>query len=574
MADTYARNRFGHRLTRRGVLKGLGGAGLLAAGAACAAPVAQTPPSTAAPAAPTAPAASAPTTAAAPAVTPSPQAKRGGVLRNANSTNWAHLDPHQSNATGLTGYAIGVAYGRLLKLKLKDVQLPAFIPTGDAAESWEQPDDLTYIFKLRPNAKWQNVAPVNGRALTAEDVTYSYDRQRTPGFPNASVLDAIAKAEATDKSTVKITLKQPSADFLLSLASPYSVIVAREVVDLKGDLKEGPMIGTGPFIADKIDPQGTSVFRRNLDYFLPGQPYLDGYQFILVPDMETQKAAFRSGSIEYVPPGSVQPGDVDLYKRSIPNLIVQNVKALGSGAEIGFKMDRPPFNDLRVRQAVLKALDRDAIAQTVWGGGWQSVGLVLPSIEWAMPEADLKRLYQRDLDGARQLLKAAGFENGLDFNLTVAGPGVFTTAAELLVAQWKEANVRATLKVFDTATYTSQVHQKGDFEAYFGIFIPFSSLDSNLLSKYHSKGSINVTKINDPKLDQMIERQSTLGRNPDERKKVALDIQRQIAEQVYVQFLLTYDSPVVLQPYVRDYFAGYGAINFEVERLVQVWLDK
>ncbi|MEI4878468.1 ABC transporter substrate-binding protein, partial [Klebsiella pneumoniae] len=76
--------------------------------------------------------------------------------------------------------------------------------------------------------KWQNIPPVNGRALTADDVIYSYDRQRTKGYPNASILDSIAKMEAVDKATVKITTTAVAADFLLSLASPYSVLVARE----------------------------------------------------------------------------------------------------------------------------------------------------------------------------------------------------------------------------------------------------------------------------------------------------------------------------------------------------------
>src|SRR5438477_414925 len=109
-------------------------------------------------------------------------------------------------------------------------------------------------------------------------------RQRTKGYPNASILDAVSKVEAVDKSTVKITLNASSADFPLSIAAPQSLIVAREAVDLHGDLKDGPLIGTGAFIVDKTDPTGTSILRRNPDYFLPGLPYVDTYEYTVIQD--------------------------------------------------------------------------------------------------------------------------------------------------------------------------------------------------------------------------------------------------------------------------------------------------
>src|SRR5581483_2814947 len=99
--------------------------------------------------------------------------KRGGTFRWGSSTLFDHLDPHQTTASATFGFAVGVCWSRLLKFKIRDVELPAFIPTGDLAESWEQPDDLTYIFKLRRNARWQNIPPASGRPVTAEDIVYS-----------------------------------------------------------------------------------------------------------------------------------------------------------------------------------------------------------------------------------------------------------------------------------------------------------------------------------------------------------------------------------------------------------------
>jgi peptide/nickel transport system substrate-binding protein len=554
----------------------MGGSGLLLAGVGCA-----TTPGT-----PTAVVASAPTaaagaglpTAAVPIATPSPAPppqKRGGTLHSSTSNSWPDLDPHQTSNSSVFGLGIGVYSSRLLKFRLQGVQLPAFIPTGDAAESWEQPDDVTYIFKLRANAKWQNIPPVNGRPLVAEDIVYSFGRQRTAGFPNASILDGLAKIEAVDRATVKLTTSAPAADFLINVAAPYSLIVAKEAVDLKGDLKEGPLVGTGPFIVESTDPRGTSVARRNPDYFIPGQPFIDGYEYIVIPDAQTRSSAFRAGTIDFLLHGSVSVDEAATLKRANPAFNVLMVKGLGSGTDFGLKLDRPPFNDLRVRRAVYKAIDPRTIIDTAYGSGWMSVGFAMPSVEWALPQDEIAGLYKRDLPGARQLLKEAGMENGFDFTFSVhnINPS-YVSAGELIVAQLKEANIRATTKPVDAATYSGQVQGRGDFEAFLGSSNGAPSADAALSGQYHSKGSRNITKVNDPKLDQMIERQSTLGRNPDERKKALLEIQRYILDQAYLHQIQSFESPTVVQPYLRDYFPGFGSLQTEPDKWSIVWLDK
>ena len=116
---------------------------------------------------------------------------------------------------------------------------------GDVAEKWDLADERTYVFKLRANVKFHNIKPVNGRALTAEDVKYSFERQvalrTTAGF-----LPAIEKIEVVDSLTLRITLPKPDADFIATLATPQNLVLAREAVESapSGDLKEGPTIGT------------------------------------------------------------------------------------------------------------------------------------------------------------------------------------------------------------------------------------------------------------------------------------------------------------------------------------------
>src|SRR5207237_7194765 len=131
-----------------------------------------------------------------------------------------------------------------------------------------------------------------------------------------------------------------------------------------GDLKEGPMIGTGPFIVEQIERNGTNIARRNPDYFIHGQPYIDTYQFILVADAPAILSAFRSGNVEIVTQGSLTPEEADALKRTNPGTVIRMVKALGSGNGVGLRLDRPPFNDLRVRQAVYTTFSPQSVTET------------------------------------------------------------------------------------------------------------------------------------------------------------------------------------------------------------------
>ena len=166
----------------------------------------------------------------------------------------------------------------------------------DLAETWEQKDDVTYVFRLRQGVKFHNVPPVNGRELTSEDVKYSIERQMTnqPGkFQHAYFfLDKLASIQTPDKYTIVFKTKEPYAPFLNYIASPWTVIVAREVVEKHGDLQRHA-IGTGPFIMQEYRREQEAVFVKNPNYFKKGLPYLDEVRLQYVIDPVAATAAFR-----------------------------------------------------------------------------------------------------------------------------------------------------------------------------------------------------------------------------------------------------------------------------------------
>jgi len=232
--------------------------------------------------------------------------KRGGIL-HARGWDPPHFDPHLTRAF-MTHTALSFVYNKLLRHKVgPEVQPGTFIVEPDLAERWESPDDTTYIFYLRQGVKWHNKPPVNGRELVAEDVKFSFDRFLTvPGNPERQLLESVDRVEVVDRYTVKFLLKEPFVWLLDILANAMCVwIVAPEVGEKYGDFKKvETAIGTGPFLLEHYEPNVKTIFKRNPDYFRQGLPYIDGVEWLVVPDESTGLAMYRTGQLDTGPGGN------------------------------------------------------------------------------------------------------------------------------------------------------------------------------------------------------------------------------------------------------------------------------
>ena len=175
-----------------------------------------------------------------------PCGRLGGSLRVAGFADVPHLDVHQTVQETLTSMGPGLAYSRLLKLRPRaEAEQPNLLSECDLCLSWRLTPDFAYEFQLRTGVRWQDIPPVNGRPLVADDLVFSYDRLRTPGWPSAALFSSIGAIEALGPHTLRIELALADADTLLALADGHSKIVAYEVVEQYGDLRDSPVIGTG-----------------------------------------------------------------------------------------------------------------------------------------------------------------------------------------------------------------------------------------------------------------------------------------------------------------------------------------
>src|SRR6266700_6848916 len=257
--------------------------------------------------------------------------KRGGILR-VRGYDPVHFD-HHLTINFKTNTTLSFVHSRLVRHKLgPGVQPGTFIVEPDLAERREEVDDTTYVFYLRQGVKWHNKPPVNGRELVAEDVKYSFDRFLTvPGNPERQLLESVDRVEVVDRYTVKFLLNEPFVWLLDVLANAMCMwIIAPEVVEKYGDLKKvETAIGTGPFLLERYEPNVKTIFKRNPDYFLTDQPYVDGVEWLAIDDDSTGLAMYLTGQIDCGPGyyWSVRQPDLEALKQSHPHLRYQDFLA-------------------------------------------------------------------------------------------------------------------------------------------------------------------------------------------------------------------------------------------------------
>jgi peptide/nickel transport system substrate-binding protein len=510
--------------------------------------------------------------------------RRGGVL---TLRTW---DPPHFDAMLTTAYRVQIpatfTHSRLIKHKAGPAVVPGtFTLEGDLAESWSQPSDTAYVFKLRRGVRWHAKPPVNGRELTADDVVYSVNRFLTvKGNPSAYMLRSVDRVEAVDKQTVKFTLKEPFAWFLDALANPMSLpIVARECVEKFGDLKKAEaVVGTGPWMLDSYRPSQGMTLVRHPGYFVAGQPYIDRIECVVDEDNASRMASFLSGKYDlgWEFPGSIGRTDwvqiKDTLKQRRPNLrtleYVNNVET-----HVSMRTDRPPFSDVRVRQAMSLAIDRQAVIDAVFEG----VGVLNPAVpsglkEWALPVAQLgeaARYFKRDVAEAKRLLAAAGYPNGFPASLCFNSYGstALTDIAQLIVTHLKDVGIDTKLDVKEYGAFISSCYL-GKFDSLtYGPQTPFLDPDNFITGMHYPEESKNQSHVNDPVLTDMLVRQRrTL--DATKRRELVHEVQRYLArQQYYVQLPSAVNIGVwdgALKNYAPNLGYDYGG------RLVAAWLER
>ena len=408
--------------------------------------------------------------------------------------------------------------------------------TGLLAESWTQPDALTVVFKIRQGVYYHNKAPVNGRELTAKDVEYYYHRQLglgsgyTEPSPSWGIPTwPIESVTATDKWTVVIQLSKPRYDIVYNLLNDaHSAIYPPEIIEEHGNAEDWrTIVGTGPYeLTDYVDGSSWTL-TKNPDYWRFDEkypenrlPYVDEIRALVIAEEATKVTGLRTGQIDAVGYwGWSQIKLVDnvlSLARTNPEIMVYPWSAR---SESGFlvRMNEPPFNDIRVRRAMQKALNLPEINETYFKGyaAWEPWGLVgaantganNPFDEWPK---EIQENYRYDPVAAEALLDAAGYPRGADgirFKTTLTHPERHDLGhSELAAGYWARIGVDVEIDYVTEGVF-SEIARGQKLDDMLSFAWAFDSPDpaATLHLFGHSDGSQNSAVINDPIFDAMVE---------------------------------------------------------------------
>jgi len=430
----------------------------------------------------------------------------------------------------------------------------------DLAESWEpNANGTVWTFKLARGVKFHS-----GREVVADDVVASINRILDPNTKSRGKggLGPIAKVEAVDPYTVRFTLSQPVADFPSNLALPYARITPR---DTKLNLNT-QADGTGPFLLKEFVVGEKVIVERNPNYFRKGLPRVDQVQLLVFPDATAEINALKEGKTDIM--WQVRPDQVALLTGA-SDVKVEEVPT-GSFVPIVMRSDQPPFNNAQVRKALKLTLDRKIVVDNILGGhGAIGNDQSLPPNN-PFYDASVKAP-TRDIAKAKQLLKDAGYPDGLKATIYTSDARVGMLPLALLTQQMaKEAGFDISIQNVPWDVFLNTVWEKRPF--YINNWFARPTTDTSITPFFVTRdkcGSLNDYYYSNPEVDRLLlAAQGEL--NPTMRKQLYGKAQQLIAE----------DCPAIIPFFknnitaYRTKIAGYGAdpgVNLAAE---SVWIRR
>lgn len=427
----------------------------------------------------------------------------------------------------------------------------------DLAESWEIPDNTTYIFNLRRGVKFHN-----GQELTAEDVVFSLNRILDPKTtaPGRSYIASIKSIEALGPYRVKVTLSAPLASFLEGLTSNNCAIVSKAAVEQNGNLQKVEA-GTGPFVLKEWIPDNSMTLVKNPNYFEKGLPYLDKVIFRVIPEQASLLAGVKAGTIDIA---QINDGSTVLLAKRDSNLMVMQKPGINVRT-FGFNVTRKPFDDVRVRQALSLAIDRNEIVAAAEFGMAQPTGPIpVGATQWALPLNKLP-YYTPDIAKAKSLLAQAGFPNGFSFKIVCSNSfegGL--SVAQVVQNQLKKIGVNAELEVVEWGTYIDR-WTKRDFDSMVELRGGSGEPDRFLYRTLHSTGGVNNFLFKDAEVDKLLDKGRQLTTFA-ERKPVYDELQTLLAEKAPVIFLYCPFETHVMNKAIKGFKqVGDGSLYYIIQ---------
>ena len=461
---------------------------------------------------------------------------------------------------------------------------PAQYLKGQLAESWEFPNPITFVAHLRKGIHWQDIPPANGRELTADDVVFHFNRllglgggftKPSPFQAPPSAFQELLSVIATDRYTVVFKWKKPNPEFIretmlgvrmdLCLENP-------EAVQKWGDLSDWHhAIGTGPFILKDFVSGSSATLVKNPNYWGYDErypqnklPYIDIIKYLIIPDEAAALAAMRAGEIDVI--DCVSPVRAQAMRKTNPE-ILQILTPLPPTVCLDPRIDKAPFNDIKVRKAMQMAVNLPAIAKDYYHG------LVLPYPDtissrymkgWGFPyeewPQDLKDEYAYNPSTAKKLLAEAGYPKGFKTNL-VADTAGDMDLLQIVKSYFVQVGIDMEIRPMETAVWQDfvQVNRKHDQLAHRPAG-PLGKTSPPLmdLNRFQTGSLVNYQIISDPVLDALGDK-ATAATGLDDILRIFREANEYVARQHFSISLLQPMSYSLCQPWLKGFNAQFGS---------------
>src|SRR5215813_13723831 len=451
--------------------------------------------------------------------------KKGGTLRVGFYIEAATMDPHFSGSK-IDRQVYHNIYEPLVTLDVKLGIKPGL------AESWQQPDPKTIVFKLRQGVKFHD-----GTDFNAEAAKFNFNRMKTEAKSvRKGELANVDSVDVVDAYTIKLNLKKPDAALLATLTDRAGMMVSPKVVQERGGELErnAKGAGTGPFEFVEWVRDDHLLIKRNEAYWnKQGGPYLDRVRYRPIPDDTVKLQSLQAGEIDVI--DYVQPRDVAAV-RADKTLVELDVPSL---AAFSYQLNqtRPPFNVKALRQAVAYAIDLDQIVKGVWlNVGVPANGPVPPT--------------------------------SFPFTITTANIPINVQEAEVIQAQLAEVGIQAKIKLVDAATQLSDGNSKNfDMISYQWSGRPDPDGNSYQFFKTTPGTSLNWSGISNPQIDALLDKTREVS-NQAERKKLYSELTKLLQDELPMIYIVHPIEPKAFSPKVQ----GYEPIPDGMMRFKEVWL--
>jgi peptide/nickel transport system substrate-binding protein len=481
---------------------------------------------------------------------------RGGTLRISAPANPSSLDP----ATG--GAGSDHAFLFTMYDTLTEWDFETLKPKPGLVESWKFTDPTTLVLNIRPGVTFHDGTP-----LDAEAVRFNLERNKSDQKSNIKAdLASVASIEVTGPMQVTLKLSAPDAALPGILSDRAGMMVSPTALKAAegGNVARKP-VGAGAYVFVSWADGERIVVKRNEKYWKQNRPYPDGIEFSIIPELTTGARSVTAGQNDLI--YQLPPRQKAIIERASSIKVVNGPTLYVF--QIFLNWAKPPFDNVKVRQAFNFAIDREAFVKAALAGLAEPAYMNLPKAHWAYDKS-VAGLYPHDPDKARKLLSEAGFKDGLSIELVGYPDQDSVQRQEILIEQFRKAgmNVRfmnAPIAEASAAFFGNEKRGCGLLAAWTGR--PDPSLTYSLMftkDAYYNGGRARVP----PELEAAI-KESRASEDIDSRRKAFSTVQRLVMENAFVAPLAFQFELVAMNKKVQ----GYRPNLLGKPKYDDVWLE-